>query len=305
MNNVNNDHSIKIPQPKADIRPNKNSETNKNQLNKAQDIRELDYLHKLTDKDLKKTVENTKQGFFAKIWNSIKSLFGFGKRQKKLVEGSKLYIDEPAAKNSYTPKVLIYDGLIDMNFIEKNLNKYLFMLSGNLKGVGGRYGQSSILRPAKNKYPDSIIELPVTLEHANVLDPATLKEVSFKEDTEEELAQNLKHINNAIEDAIEKSSITGKTILMLKGGYGTGGARMFAFAPRTFKGMNKLFEKKLGVRNMLDPLRAKYSLDYVSELAKDLETDTKINLDNEPGFSPEEVSRDLWANGWSLSKHNT
>ena len=230
-------------------------------------------------------------------------MFGLGKETTKIAENTKVYIDDPSSKNAYTPKILIYDGLVDMSFVEKNIDKYIFLFSGNLNGTGGRYGQSSALRPAKAAFPESIVEIPVTRAHANVLDPSTLKEVSYKEDTNEELAQNLQQIEAVIDDAISRSSTTGKTLLMLKGGYGTGGARMYAFAPKTFKGMNKLFEKKLGVRNMLSPLHAKYTLEYVNEKEIDPQEEAK-DLD-EADFSPEAISKDLWANGWSLTKHNT
>lgn len=302
MNNVNNDNFIKQGQPKQAGLINKTDNSPKSKENKTQDIK--NGLHKLMKPNSveKKAGEMIQQGFCLKLWNSFKALFGFGKKEKEIELEPKYYIDEPGPKNLYAPKVVIHKGLVDMNFIEKNLDKYIFILSGNLKGTGGRHGQSSVLRPAKNKYPDSVVEMPVTLEHANVLDPETLKEVSYREGSVEEIAQNVRHINEAIDDAIDRSRKTGKTLLMLKGGYGTGGARMFAFAPKTFKAMNKLFERKLGVRNILDPLHAKYSLDYVSEVEIDPASDKDASL--EIGFSPEQISKDLWANGWSLARHS-
>ena len=65
--------------------------------------------------------------------------------------------------------------------------------------------------------------------------------------------------------------------------------------------MNRIFEEKLGVRNLLDPISAKYSLDYVSETKIDDKPEDIVL--NDKDFTPEEISQDLWKNVWSLSRH--
>lgn len=299
MTSVNNHQVLNFNQPKAETKA-----TKANAFSAAQNFSSIDTLgQQTTSKGLGFSTLKQKKNFLYSFWDFLKSFFVTQKQENEDQEPStKLFIDNPEPKSSFSPNVVLYDRFIDLDFIGKNKDKYIFILSGNQEARGGRYGQSALLRPALEKYPESIVELPVTRSHANILDPSTLREVSLREDRPEDLVHNIKCLDSALNDAIQRSKSTGKTIFLLKGGYGTGAARMYAFAPKSFKALNKLFEKKLGVRYLLDPLRVQYSLEYVDEI-ENQDARVKLKQGYSDQFDPEQISKDLWSNGWALNQN--
>lgn len=171
--------------------------------------------------------------------------------------------NEPGAIISQFPSVEIYEDQLTFDKMAELSKHYVVILSGNLQGQGGVMGQMSVLRPAKQHYPDSVVELPITTSPVKAFEIESVKHGSYKEGSVDEVSGNLRYIENALNEAIEKARVHNKTILVLRNGYGTGLSRMYKFAPKTFIGMSELFKSKLGVGIKFDPNQSKYIIDFV------------------------------------------
>ena len=229
-------------------------------------------------------------GFINKLLAFIKGLIPFANKKPQEVNA-----EIEAQLSPEMPKVEIFDQKLDLDFIEANKDHYVFLLSGNLSQKAGRFGQSSLLRVTKVKYPDSIVEVPVTLEPAHLLDPQLIPSVSYKEKSDKQVDKNISYIEAALNSAIQKAQEGKKSIMLLRGGYGTGGARMYANAPKNFKGMAKLFKEKFGVKFMVNPKTSQYVLvDNSSKPEEQMQTNTN---------GTQKQNNPLWITDWSAIDH--
>jgi hypothetical protein len=236
----------------------------------------------------------SKKGFFVNILDTIKQLLGFKTAKSNIINNS------TQSNLGFIPNVEIFNQIISKDFIEQNADKYIFVLSGNVRGTTSRYGQSALLSMVKKTVPESVVELPVQIEHAAILDDQHLKKVAFKEESIEVVQDNIERITQALDQAIEKARLSGKTIALLKGGYGTGASRMYFYSPKTFQAMNKLFEDKFGVKMWYDPKSSCYQLSF----AKEVNSSPKPN-NRTKGFDTETLRNDLWNNIWSIAPQLT
>jgi hypothetical protein len=237
----------------------------------------------------------TKPSFIINLWQGLKSFLGLG------IEESKK-ITKQNDNSDFRPSITIYDKIITKDFIEQNSDQYVFVLSGNEEKTASRYGQSAVLARVKKTVPESVVELPVQIEHAAILDDNHLTKAAFKETTEEELQKNVEITSKALDQAIEKARTTGKSIMLLKGGYGTGAARMYFYSPKTFAAMNKLFEEKLGVKMWYNSKSSRYQLSFVDEI----EGLMKPNLEpREKELDEDKITGRLWRNIWSVTPQHS
>lgn len=261
-------------------------------------------LHKVAG--TQEPVIEKRQNVFARFWNWFKGIFGFGNRLGSVdlpkVSGTKVWVHQPHAMTSHErPQVHIQEGLVDSTFVKNNVDKYVFVFGSNLGRIPGRFGQSSILRQVKNLYPESIVELPVTQLPVTSFDPADVAKLSLPEDNDLDLARNIETISSALDEAIDKAKSQNKTILLLKGGYGTGFSRMHLYAPKTFAAMNRLFEEKLGVSQVIDLVTGQFSVEYVEDLAK--QGGNIKTADTKDQTQSKSLTSNLWSSGWSMVDH--
>ncbi len=183
---------------------------------------------------------------FSSIINPVRTLFGAAAKAKKAEP-----IDLPIEIKNIKPKVIIYDGLIDGDFIKAHAHEHVFIFAGNLEGKGGRFGQAVALRQGQVIAPDAVVELPVAKRAITSLDMKQIKDNAMTEGDPEELKANLEAMSRALDEAITKAYKNGRSIVVLQGGYGTSGSRLYELAPKTFAGLNDLLEQKLGVRQII------------------------------------------------------
>ncbi len=225
--------------------------------------------------------------------NWIKSWF-----QKTETQTNHIHMSSPVAETKSTtalPEIEIFDGRLTINEMGKLAPNYVVIFGHNVENKAGLFGQGSVLKPALELYPNSVCGLPVSLKSIESYEAEDVKQCSFKESSPEEIAKNLKIIEQGIDQAIEKAAKQNKKILLLRGGYGTGFSRMNMFAPATFKGMVKLFEEKLGVTYHLNKSNGTYRLAYLNEK---VEAEAPQNSKTKSA-----LGQDLWADSWMVMNH--
>lgn len=247
--------TISGPADKSVSSPQFNTSANTNQ----------DRIKEISRNPSKNKNDEKPKNVFSRLWDWLKSFFSSKQKVAEIKERSAPEIVNIKPHSKTFDRVEIYDGLVtieDMNNLSEN---YVVLLGDNAEGNGGLFGQSSVLRPAEELYPDSVAGIPVTAKPVTSYDINEVKETSFKENNIDEVNANLALIESAIDETINKAEQQNKSILVLRGGYGTGFSRMPSIAPLTFRGMVELFQKKLGIVYKLDPVNGRYTLQKVAE----------------------------------------
>lgn len=231
---------------------------------------------------------------FVRFWNWLKSWFSFKAERpvSQEVSGEKIELSKTHTHVKPFERVEVYDGLITIDEMQDLTKKYIVVFSDNATRIPGLFGQTSVLGPAKKLYPESVMGIPVSAKPVSSYDFKEVKQAAFTENSAEEVQANLKLIEDSLDEAINKARQQNKTILVLRGGYGTGFSRMPIFSPLTFSGMVELFKQKLGISYQLDSVSGRYSLAKSNE--------NQVMTDTEKPVNPE---INLWEDPWVVMNH--
>jgi hypothetical protein len=175
----------------------------------------------------------------------------FETNAKSPEELAKILTVKPVKSTSVNANIEVTSENYTSKLLRTNSDK-LFLFGDNNQRVGT--GGQAVIRNEANAMGISTKLLPKNTADAFM--------------TDSDLANNKATINNDIYKAKERALKEGKTIVLPKGGFGTGLAKLATKAPQTFAYLNKRLQEEFNFNNTTGEL---YALD-ITQLSTSIET---------------------------------